>query len=65
VNNGKKVSFEIDAILGQQQVVLKKLGPKMSGLPGVIAGAILGNGEPGLILNLNDFVEERILNHAA
>lgn len=59
---GHKVSFEVDELLGQQQIVLKKLGREMQGLPGIIAGAILGNGEPGLILNLSEFVRRA---HAA
>lgn len=61
---GRKWSFEIDEILGQQQIVLKSLGREMSGLPGVIAGAILSSGEPGLILNLHDLVPEEV-SHVA
>lgn len=61
---GKKISFEVDEILGQQQVVLKKLGPELQELPGIIAGAVLGNGEPGLILNLHELVDERRFSNA-
>jgi two-component system chemotaxis sensor kinase CheA len=56
VHRGQKVSFEVDAILGQQQIVLKKLGHELRGLPGIIGGAILSDGEPGLVLNLHDFI---------
>lgn len=62
--NGRKVSFEIDEILGYQQIVLKKLGAEMRNLPGIIAGTILSDGEPGLILNLHELAERRKL-HAA
>jgi two-component system chemotaxis sensor kinase CheA len=55
--HGKKVTFEVDEICGQQEVVLKKVGREMQGLPGIVAGAILSTGEPGFVLNLNDFIE--------
>jgi two-component system chemotaxis sensor kinase CheA len=58
VHNGRKVSFEIDEIYGQQQIVLKNLGHEMRDLKGVVAGAILSSGEPGLVLNLSEFIEK-------
>jgi len=56
---GKKISFEVDELFGQQQVVIKKLGPKMENLPGVVGGAILSNGEPSLVLDLQDLSEQK------
>jgi two-component system chemotaxis sensor kinase CheA len=56
VHRGRKVSFEVDAILSQQHVVLKRLGRPFRGLPGVMAGAILSDGEPGLVLNLHELI---------
>lgn len=64
VHDGKKVSFEVDHIFGQQQFILKKLGSEMRELPGIMAGAILSDGEPGLVLNLNEFLDKGI-SHAA
>ncbi len=63
-HNGKKASFEIDHIFGQQQIVLKKLGREMQNLPGVVAGAILSTGEPGLVLSLSDFLRKGTRNAA-
>ncbi len=63
-HNGRKFSFEIDQIFGQQQIVLKKLGHEMRDLPGIVAGAILNTGEPGLVLSLTDFIEKGV-SHAA
>jgi two-component system chemotaxis sensor kinase CheA len=57
-SSGKKISFEVDELLGQQQVVIKKLGSKMENLPGVVGGAILSNGEPSLVLDLRDLSEQ-------
>lgn len=62
--NGRKFSFAIDQICGQQEIVLKKLGHEMRGLPGVVAGAILSTGEPGFVLNLSEFIEKGV-DHAA
>jgi two-component system chemotaxis sensor kinase CheA len=56
---GKKLSFEVDEILGQSQVVVKMLGGKLHGLPGIVAGAILSDGEPGLILDLHQLANSR------
>jgi two-component system chemotaxis sensor kinase CheA len=53
-SQGKKVSFEVDQILGQQQIVIKKLGREIEGLPGVLGGAVLSNGEASLIIDLHD-----------
>lgn len=50
---GRKVTFEVDRIISQQKVVMKKLGREFDGLPGIVAGAILSNGEPGLVLSLD------------
>jgi two-component system chemotaxis sensor kinase CheA len=52
----KKFSFEVDEIIGQQQIVLKPLGSELEGIPGIIAGAVLSDGDPGLVLNLREFV---------
>jgi two-component system chemotaxis sensor kinase CheA len=54
--DNRKFSFEVDEIIGQQQIVLKPLGKEVEGLPGIIAGAVLSDGDPGLVLSLKDFV---------
>jgi len=56
--DGKKVSFEVDEIVGQQQVVLKKLGRELVGLPGLMGGAILSSSDPGLVLNLHELIKK-------
>ncbi|MCX6125377.1 MAG: chemotaxis protein CheA [Proteobacteria bacterium] len=60
--NGRKVSFEVEEILGQQQVVLKPLGNEIRGIRGITAAAILTNGDPGLVLNLHEIAERRSQN---
>ena len=53
---GKKITFEVEEIINQQKIVLKKLGPEFEGIPGIVAGAILSNGEPGLVLSLDSLI---------
>ncbi len=49
----------VDEIIGQYQVVIKQLGFEHQGLKGYSGSAILGDGKPALILELNDFVNRR------
>ena len=58
--DGEKLSFEVDEIVEQQQIVVKKFGEEMEGVPGLSAGAILGDGQPGIILNLQEFITEGV-----
>jgi two-component system chemotaxis sensor kinase CheA len=49
---GRKVAFEVDHVVNQQKVVLKHLGKEFDGLPGILGGAVLSSGEPGLVISL-------------
>ncbi|MCM2279831.1 MAG: ATP-binding protein [Oligoflexia bacterium] len=46
------IAFEVDEILGQQQIVVRALTGNMAELPGFVGGTILGDGEPGMIVGL-------------
>ncbi len=52
--DGEKISFEVDEIVEQQQIVVKKFGDEMEDIPGLSGGAILSDGEPGIILNIQE-----------
>ena len=47
----------VDDIIGSQQVVIKPLGNDIEGLPGIAGGAILGDGQAALILDINQIIE--------
>ncbi len=47
-----RVAIMADALLGQQQVVIKSLGQMFDGMPGVAGCAILGDGRISLILDI-------------
>jgi two-component system chemotaxis sensor kinase CheA len=50
---GKKFACEVDSVIGQQQIVIKKLGQEFQSKPGILGGAVLSDGEPSMILDLN------------
>ena len=55
VRNGSNlIAFEIDDVLGQQSVVVRPLNEQMSSLGGFSGSTVLGDGEPGMILNLSE-----------
>jgi two-component system chemotaxis sensor kinase CheA len=47
-----RIGLAVDALLGQQEAVLKPLGPPLEGLPGLSAVTVLGNGRPVFILDV-------------
>jgi two-component system chemotaxis sensor kinase CheA len=51
--NDREYALEVDEIIGQQRVVLKKLGRELENFPNVSGGAILGDGQVAMILNLD------------
>ncbi len=51
-DNEKRCCLLVDALLGQQQVVIKSLGESMGGVEGVSGGAILGDGNVSMILDV-------------
>jgi len=55
-NNGKKNAIMVDDLLGQQQVVIKSLGKKLSNVKGVSGASILGDGKIGLILDIPSII---------
>lgn len=46
------IVLEFDRILSQQSFIMKSLNPELLEIPGLKAGAVLGDGEPALVLNL-------------
>ncbi|MBF0170994.1 MAG: chemotaxis protein CheA, partial [Nitrospinae bacterium] len=55
-SDDKEYGLMVDDLLGQQQVVIKSLGPRFRGLPGISGGTILGDGRVGLILDVSGVV---------
>lgn len=51
---GDPFAVLVDEIIGQQQVVVKRLGPEVPAVRGLSGSAILGDGRAALILDLPD-----------
>jgi two-component system chemotaxis sensor kinase CheA len=47
-----RIGLAVDALLGQQEAVLKPLGPPLETVPGLSAVTVLGNGRPVFILDV-------------
>ncbi|MGZ3636295.1 MAG: Hpt domain-containing protein, partial [Ktedonobacterales bacterium] len=60
VNAGKRrVALLVDAIVAQQEVVSKPLGPHLRDVRGVAGAAVLGNGQVVLILELLELLQQQ------
>ncbi len=51
-------ALEVDEVLGQQQVVIKQLGHNMEGCKGVSGGAIMPDGQIGIILDVHGIIAQ-------
>jgi two-component system, chemotaxis family, sensor kinase CheA len=47
----------VDQLLNQQEMVIKSMGPIMTGIPCIAGGAVLGNGEVVLVLDVPELEE--------
>lgn len=60
-DNDRRCCLLVDELLGQEQVVIKSLGEALGSVPGTSGGAILGDGNVSLILDvpgIMDLVEK-------
>ena len=55
-DDGKQTGLLVDELLGQQQIVIKPLGELLRGTPGLSGGAIMPDGQVGLILDVAGLV---------
>jgi two-component system chemotaxis sensor kinase CheA len=54
---GKRIAFAVDAILGDQEVLVKSLGPQLRRVPNVAGATVLGPGRVVPILNVADLLK--------
>ena len=55
--DNNKVVLLADKLLGKQQVVIKSLGDELINSPGIAGGAILANGQVGLIIDITNLIK--------
>ncbi len=53
---GRRVGLLVDGIVGEQEVVIKTLGPHFNGLRNIAGATVLGSGQVVLILNPPDLL---------
>jgi two-component system chemotaxis sensor kinase CheA len=53
-------AIAVDEIIFRQQVVIKRLGPEAGSLAGIMGSAVLGDGLPGIILDLVGLAERNV-----
>jgi len=56
-DNKRQVGLIIDELIGRQQIVIKTLGGAMRDIPGISGGAIMPNGQVGLILDVGGIMQ--------
>ncbi|MBD3841495.1 MAG: chemotaxis protein CheA, partial [Campylobacterales bacterium] len=55
-----KVAILVDELFGQQQIVVKSLGPISKNVPGISGGTILGDSQIALILDIPKLIEYKV-----
>lgn len=58
--SGKHIAFIVDEVLGEQEVLVKSLGPQLSRLRNISAATILGSGKVVPILNVADLLKSAL-----
>lgn len=54
---GKEIGLRVDALLGEEDVVIKSMAENYRNVPGIAGASILGNGRVSLILDVNALIE--------
>ncbi|MCD9033975.1 chemotaxis protein CheA [Luteimonas sp. Y-2-2-4F] len=62
---GQRLAVEVDALIGQQQVVVKSLERNYRHVDGISGATILGDGRVALIVDVGGLVRSRRLSQAA
>ncbi len=57
--NGRRCCLLVDEIVEETQVVLKDLGKMFHYIPGILGGAILGDGNVGLVVNIEGIMDSK------
>lgn len=57
---GKRIAFSVDQVLGEQEVLVKRLGPHLARLKNVMGATVLGTGEVVPILDVPDLMSSAV-----
>jgi two-component system chemotaxis sensor kinase CheA len=56
-SSGRSVAFVVDALVDEQEVVVKSLGRQIARVGGIAGASLMGNGEVLLVLNVTDLLK--------
>src|SRR5690606_6270290 len=56
----KRIAFRVDEIIGEQEVLMKGLGPQLARVRNIAGATVLGTGEVIPILNVPDLIKSAI-----
>ncbi len=59
-NRHGKAAIMVDRIVRQQQIVIKQLSRELQGHPGIMGGAVLGDGRVAMILDVLSWVDKSL-----
>ncbi len=54
---GKKIAFQVDEVLAEQDIIVKNLGKQLARVRNIAAATVLGSGEVVPILNVRDLLK--------
>lgn len=60
----RRVGFVVDQLLGQQDIVIKPLGPSLRAVPGFAGATDLGDQRIALVLDVGRLIEEVLVGEA-
>lgn len=63
--NEARVAFRVDDILGEQEILVKSLGPQLARVRNVAGASMLGSGQVVPVLNLADLLKSAVSHVAA
>jgi len=63
-SGGHEFGFIVDELVGDQEVVIKPVGPALGEVPGVLGATILGDGAVALVLDVASLLERKGLRAA-
>lgn len=54
---GRKIAFVVDALIDEQEVVVKSLGKQIARVGGIAGASLMGSGDILLVLNVTDLIK--------
>ncbi len=61
----ERIAFRVDEILGEQEVLVKNLGPQLARVRNVAGACVLGTGQVVPVLNVHDLMKSAVKRAAA